>query len=232
MADGPSGDVIDRYLDYENEKHVERLRNLHEGRENAASTVALPQPMEHTPDDANDQGDEMGEGPEEEGGDGPDRAVGFANDHPGSRWTTGDVQITDVRFIDKEGTDTTTFKTNEPFTIRIMYEARKRLENPVFGLALYTQGGVHLNGPNTRFSGVEIPFIEGTGYVDYRIEELPLLSGIYDVTVAVTGAELTDVLDHQHRAYTFNVQPTTGLPERWGLLYMPANWSFHPDPSS
>jgi len=229
VADGPSGDVIDRYLDYENEKHVERLRNLHEGRENAASTVALPEPMEHTSEDANSLVEDVGADSEEDVDDGTDRTVNFALEHPGSRWTTGDVQITDVRFIDKDGTDTTTFKTNEPFTIRIKYDARKRLENPVFGLALYTQGGVHLNGPNTRFSGLEIPCLEGTGHVDYRIDELPLLSGIYDVTVALTGAELTDVLDHQHRAYSFNVQPTTGLPERWGLLYIPASWTFHPD---
>src|SRR5205814_346360 len=112
--------------------------------------------------------------------------------------------------------------TGQPLTIRIHYDARSRIERPVFGLALYTENGMHLNGPNTRFSGLDIPAIEGTGYVDYTVDELTLLAGRYDVTVAVTGPEMADILDHHHRAYSFVVQPTPGLSERWGLLYMPA----------
>ena len=159
----------------------------------------------------------------------PDEApAGPVLDQPGSRWTSGDVRITDVRFIDGDGTDTIVFRTGDPLTIRIFYDAQKRLENPVFGLALYTQGGVHLNGPNTRFAGLDIPFVDGTGYVDYHIDALPLLAGMFDVTVALTGSDITDLLDHQHRAYTFTVQPTPGQPERWGLINMPATWSFHP----
>ena len=67
--------------------------------------------------------------------------------------------------------------------------------------------------------------------MDYHIPALPLLSGRYDVTVALTGPELADLYDHQHRAYSFFVQPTPGLTERWGLLYIPSSWSFHPDES-
>ncbi len=224
VADGPAGDVIDKYLTYENERHAERLRNAHDSW-HTPTKVARPTPVEPTASQMPDTSDEPAEAEEEIE---DDRTTRFALDQPGSRWTTGDIQITDVRFVDKDGTDTTLFSTGEPLTIRIVYEARKRLDGPVFGLALYTQNGMHLNGPNTRFSGLEIPFIEGTGFVDYRIEELPLLTGRYDVTVAVTGPDLGDLLDHQHRAYTFNVQPTPGLPERWGLLYMPATWSIHP----
>jgi lipopolysaccharide transport system ATP-binding protein len=231
VADGPSGEVIDRYLAYENEKHVERLRNMQDGRI-APSSVPLPAPMEapsedeveleaEPPEELAAAGDEMSSPPEQP-----------ALDVPGSRWTTGDVQITGVRFVNGEGLETAIFQTGEPFTIRIAYEAHKRLEQPIFGVALFTQNGTQLNGPNTRFSGLEIPFIEGTGHVDYLIDELPLLAGIYDVTVAVTGKEMADLLDHQHRAYSFTVQPTPGLSERWGLMYIPASWSFHPDADS
>jgi hypothetical protein len=45
----------------------------------------------------------------------------------------------------------------------------------------------------------------------------------------MTGAEIGDVLDHQHRAYNFHVQPTPGMDERWGLLHLDAAWSFHPE---
>ncbi len=46
---------------------------------------------------------------------------------------------------------------------------------------------------------------------------------------ALTGAEIVDVLDHQHRSYGFYVQPTPGLAERWGLVNITSEWSFHPD---
>jgi lipopolysaccharide transport system ATP-binding protein len=226
VADGPSGEVIDRYLAYENEKHVERLRNLHDGR-TSASSVPLPAPLEPS---ADDQAPEDLENQDVDTVDADPSAIPPSPlDLPGSRWTTGDVQISGVRFLDGDGAESVIFETGKPLTIRIDYESRRRLEQPIFGLALYTQGGVHLNGPNTRFSGVEIPFIEGTGHIDYRIDQLPLLAGMYDVTVAVTGKEMADLLDHQHRAYTFTVQPTPGLPERWGLISIPATWSFHPD---
>ncbi|HYP40185.1 MAG TPA: ABC transporter ATP-binding protein [Chloroflexia bacterium] len=230
IADGLAGEVIDRYLAYENERHAERLRAEYGGVSPGASTeVARPAAAERVEEveagEVEDAGSDLAadgalQVAEEETG--PDLDV------VGGRWTTGDVQITGVTFLDAQGAPSPLFKTGEPLTIRISYEAKKRVERPIFGLALYTENGTNLNGPNTRFAGLEIPAIEGTGHVDYHIAELPLLAGRYDVTVAVTGAEMADILDHQHRAYTFVVQPTPGLPERWGLLYMPAEWSFHP----
>ncbi len=221
IADGPSGEVIDRYLAYENEKHAERLRADHDG---TGRGVARPDPL--TYDEVNmeqeiDEPLDQNELPPED----RSRAV---PDAPGSRWTTGEVAITDVRFIGVEGGETALFKTEEPFTLRIFYKADRRLVKPVFGVALYTENGTQINGPNTRFGGLDIPAIEGTGYVDYHVDKLPLLTGRYDVTVAVTGSEMTDIYDHQHRAYSFAVQPTPGLSERYGLVFIPSEWSFHP----
>jgi lipopolysaccharide transport system ATP-binding protein len=224
VADGPAGEVVDKYLAYENERHAERLRSQHDAAW-SGSTVARPAALEVPLEEV---ADEHLVDPSEPEPEADEESTTVTLDMPGSRWTTGDVELTGVKFLDPLGMESTLFQTGEPLTIRVSYRAGKRVEQPVFGLALYTQNGTHLNGPNTRFSGLEIPFIEGTGYVDYHIDELPLLTGTYDVTVAVTASDLTDVLDHQHRAYSFTVQPTPGLPERWGLLYMPATWTFHP----
>jgi hypothetical protein len=112
--------------------------------------------------------------------------------------------------------------------VRLSYFADRKVEDPTFGLALYSESGSHLNGPNTRFGGLRIPSVQGAGHVDYRVEELALLAGRYDVTVAVTGPDMTEIFDIQHRKYGFSVQPTPGLPERWGIIYMPATWHFHP----
>jgi hypothetical protein len=82
-------------------------------------------------------------------------------------------------------------------------------------------------GPNTRFADYEIPFIEGEGYVDYVISELPLMPGVYDLTVAATNSDMTVMYDHQHNWYHFVVQPNPDLPDRFGLVYVPGTWHAH-----
>ena len=218
IADGPAGEVIDRYLTYENARHADRVRTGSPG--DTRPHLAAPQPMEVKLEP---------EAQEEEQEKEETEPASLIPDTPGSRWTSGDIQITGVTFIDGQGAETSLFHTGQPLTIRIRYHAAKRLEKPVFGLALYTENGTHINGPNTLFSGLDIAAIDGTGSVDYRLDELPLLTGRYTVTVAFTGPDTTDIYDHQHQAYSFVVQPTPGLPERYGLFYMPATWSFHPD---
>ena len=223
IADGPAGEVIDRYLTYENAKHADRMRTGSPG--DTQGHFTAPVPMEPVAADEHDHAPGEAEVAVRSSSADSSRPVGL----PGSRWTTGEIVITDVDFVSGNGEETTLFHTDEPLTIRINYEAKRRLEGPVFGLALYTENGTHINGPNTLFSGVNIPAIEGTGHVDYHIAKLPLLTGRYSVTVALTGPDTTDIYDHQHQAYSFVVQPTPGLPERYGLLYMPATWSVHPD---
>jgi lipopolysaccharide transport system ATP-binding protein len=214
IADGPAGEVVDRYLAYENEKHTERLKAEQESRPaNMPSAPSRPEPMDSVEDD-----EEML--PHSEASDAVQEPAVTAR---------ADVKITGISFLDGGGAPSQVFRSNEPLTIRLHFEARDRVEDPIFGIAIYTEGGTHVNGPNTRFAGLSIPAIEGTGHVDYHIDRLPLLAGRYFVTVAVTGSEMTDILDHQYRAASFVVQPTPEVAERMGLLLIPARWSFHLD---
>jgi lipopolysaccharide transport system ATP-binding protein len=224
IADGPAGEVIDRYLTYENAKHADRLRTGSPGDTQPHTAAPMPMPSVAA-DEAPEEHEDHENGSAEQVKSESENIKGL----PGSRWTTGEILISGVDFVDGEGESTTLFQTGQPLTIRIKYEAKRRLENPVFGLALYTENGTHINGPNTLFSGIEIPFIDGIGYVDYRVDELPFLTGRYSVTVALTGPDTTDIYDLQHQAYSFVVQPTPGLSERYGLLYIPATWSLHAD---
>jgi lipopolysaccharide transport system ATP-binding protein len=218
IADGPAGQVVDQYLTYENEKHAERLKAGHESRPpNVITAASRPQPMTAPlPDE--DEEDVLPATHE--------RSLRASRTVP---LETADVKITGVTFLDATGEPSHIFYTNQPLTIRLHFNAKTRVEDPVFGVALYTENGTHINGPNTRFSGLVIPAIEGTGYADYHIEQLPLMAGRYYVTVAVTGREFTNILDHQHRASSFVVQPTPQVAERAGLVLIPAEWSFHLD---
>ncbi|HEX8599811.1 MAG TPA: ABC transporter ATP-binding protein [Chloroflexia bacterium] len=216
IADGPAGSVVDRYLAYENEKHTERLKAEQDNRPvNMPAAPTVPEAMETVEDDEEMLPQEAATEPSQAG--------------PPPHAPRADVKITGITFVDGSGASSQVFRTDEPLTIRLHFHAHDRVEDPIFGVAIYTEGGTHVNGPNTRFAGLPIPAIEGTGHVDYHIERLPLLAGRYFVTVAVTGSEMTDILDHQFHAGSFVVQPTPSVAERMGLVLIPAQWSVHPD---
>jgi lipopolysaccharide transport system ATP-binding protein len=197
-ADGQAGAVIDQYLDFANRRHRDRLEAEFAAPDAAPATAP---PTEGEP--------------------------GAAGDRPASRWGSGEVRITDAQFLDGNGVPAKVFQTGDRLTIRLYYHAPGRVWYPVFGIALYTGNGVHVLGPNTRFADYEIPFIEGEGYLDYTIPELPLMAGVYDLTVAATNSDMTVMYDHQHNWYHFVVQPNPDLPDRFGLVYVPGTWHAH-----
>lgn len=142
---------------------------------------------------------------------------------PNRRWGTFEVEITRVEFLDRDGNPCWFFATGDPLTIRLHYRAHRRIERPVFGVGLHQGESVHITGPNTRFAGLEIEFIEGDGVVEYRVRELNLTRGVYLVSVAVSDHSLTHLYDYHDRLYRFEVRSRPGL-EAFGPVYLPAEW--------
>ena len=144
------------------------------------------------------------------------------------RWGTREVEISSVRFLNQDGQETDTFHHRDPLTIEIAYMAHKPIEDPEFGLAIYRQDGVHVNGPNTKSGGLDIGVLHGPGIIRYHIAELPLLPARYHVTVAVHDSRLPVAYDHHEQAYSFRV--VSGDPqELHGLLTIPAQWEWAPE---
>jgi len=141
----------------------------------------------------------------------------------GRRWGSGEAIITRVEF--RDGTDHLhrVFRTGDAFVARIYYRAFQPVHNPAFGVAIYREDGSHVNGPNTVQSGYEIDVLDGEGTVDYTIDSLPLLSGHYEFTAAIYDYHSVHPYDHQHRAYTFEVQAGT-VAEKEGLVHIPCRW--------
>lgn len=146
----------------------------------------------------------------------------------GSRWGSGEVVITKVEFLDGDGHIQRVFQTGGTFVARIHYRAHQLIRMPTFGVAIYREDGTHVNGPNTVQSGYEILVIDGDGTVDYAIESLPLLPGSYEFTAAIYDYHSVHPYDHQHRAYTFEVQPGSMI-EKEGLVYIPCRWEHRRD---
>ena len=115
------------------------------------------------------------------------------------RWGTGKIRITNVELVDGDGQKRTVFHSGAPLIVRLHYETREPIEDPVFGLAIYHQDGTHLSGPNTRFGGLHIPRLDGVGIISYNIPSLPLLQGDYRLSVAVVNSTDTETYDFHDR---------------------------------
>ncbi len=141
------------------------------------------------------------------------------------RWGTGDARILSVSLVDAHGKERRVFRVGETWVARIRYRTTGRIENPVFGLAIHRNDGVHICGPNTAFSGLEIPLIDGEGDILYRVDSLPLLEGTYVVSVAIHNQADTVMYDYHDRLYTFRVRQVA-RGERYGLVSVRGEWEW------
>ncbi len=147
------------------------------------------------------------------------------------RWGTGRVRIAQVEICDGAGRPSSVFRTGDTLLVRMRYETDERVDTPVFGVGLNHQNGTHISGPNTRFAAVDIPFIEGSGIVTYRVDDLPLMEGSYVMSVAATDAADSETYDYHDRLYSFQVFRGDSR-ERYGLVTLRGGWSLDGGPDS
>ena len=141
------------------------------------------------------------------------------------QWGTKEIEITGIRLLNGKQEEREEFLTGDPLTIEISYTAHKPIDNPEFGLAIYRQDGVQINGPNTQFANFPLGCLEGSGVVCYHIPRLPLLPARYTISAAVHHNRLPITYDHHERAYEFQVG-SGGTREIFGVVAIPANWSW------
>ncbi len=139
------------------------------------------------------------------------------------RWGSREITIAAVAVEDGAGRPLTSLRTGEGLTVALHYEAARRVVDPVFGLAVYRDDGVHLTGPNTRMNAFPIAEVEGAGTVRYHVPRVPLLPGRYLVSASVYDHDLAEAYDHRERVATFSVIEG-GTLERFGLITLDGAW--------
>ncbi len=143
------------------------------------------------------------------------------------RWGTREAEIIDARFLDTHGRDRLLLTTGEPCSIIVHYRAHRRIEEPMFGLAIHRSDGLHITGPNTVFADYDIACIEGEGQVRYEVDALPLLPGTYYLTASICDHDGEHAYDYHSLMYRFRVQPGD-VQERYGTVHIPGHWEHVP----
>jgi ABC-type polysaccharide/polyol phosphate transport system ATPase subunit len=142
-----------------------------------------------------------------------------------NRWGSGEIEITGVRFLDAGGAEQSQFRTGDEMSVEIAYLAHEPIPKPEFGLAIFRQDGLQVNGPNSQLAGLETGTVNGKGVVRYHIKYLPLLPALYQVTAAIHNTQVTHAYDYHELAYPFRVV-TGGTNETDGLVVLSADWSW------
>jgi len=144
------------------------------------------------------------------------------------RWGSGQARVVSVAFLGSDGRERNVFHVGESWAVRLRYQAPERVDEPVFGIAVHRMDGVHVCGPNTAFSGLRIPFIEGEGEIVYRVDALPLMEGSYMLSVGLHNQADTAMYDYHDRLHAFRVRQV-GTGERYGLVTMKGTWEWKAD---
>ena len=140
-----------------------------------------------------------------------------------NRWGTRRGEITGVELLDDEGEPRHTYKTRDKMKIRISYDAKEPLEEPVIGLAIVRGDGVLCFGTNTTDTGRTPDVLKrGQGELWYEFRDLNLLPGDYYLSVSFHNLDQSETFDYLDRQYRFKV--LEGPEVETGLVHMSHAW--------
>jgi len=135
-----------------------------------------------------------------------------------------DFSSSPLRLTDLQILNARPIKTGDDLQLRIHFQAKTKIENPVFGLAIHRDDGTHVTGPNTKTSGFDIPFLPaGQGYIDCRFPGISLLAGQYHLSISAFDYACAHAFDYLDKRFSFLVEPNRD--NQYGLVDLSANWS-------
>ncbi|RMF42329.1 MAG: ABC transporter ATP-binding protein, partial [Anaerolineae bacterium] len=143
------------------------------------------------------------------------------------RWGNRKAEIVDVRIENTANEEQHIFQTGDELRLRIRYHAHEPIDDAVFGMAIHNNKGIHITGPNTQVAGLDVPALQGEGEILFRVPALPLLDGLYHISVAIVNEQDTDIYDYHNRLYDFRID-NAGNPsaEKYGLVTLGGEWEF------
>ena len=143
-------------------------------------------------------------------GDGPLRAT-----DPTTRFT---IQLDDETPLIVDETPILAFS---PDGRTIAYQAKERIENPVFGFSVASAEGRTVFGSNTQIEEFPLPVVEGPGALELGMSPLPFMRGKFFFSFSIHSG---DHLENYHRlenTHSISVTPATN---EEGFVKLPLTW--------
>lgn len=142
------------------------------------------------------------------------------------RTGTGEAVLTKVELMDADRKPTTEVQTGQTCFFRLYYEAKQRIERPLFVLSVDTINGVHVWSHCSRDGGATPEFIEGSGYVEVEVPRLNVQAGAFDLHASINDHTWTHRYDRWRFCLRFDVlsrphHDTSGIVDLGALWSLP-----------
>lgn len=141
----------------------------------------------------------------------------------GSRWGSGEIQITRVELLDADGRSVDHPRTLDPLTIRVHVVAHAPIQDTVLVSRIDQLGGHTVWQSSSRRNGVSIGRIDRSAVIEIKFETLSLLEGTYELTLAITNQTEIQPYDWWERRIRFVVHQYANSDQ--GVVHMPTVWS-------
>lgn len=140
----------------------------------------------------------------------------------GQRWGSGEVQINAVQLLDGQSHPLAVPHSMEPMTIGIELDAKVPVQDAVVSVRIDTLAGHPLWSCSTRRIGLPLGTLIGNARVGVAIPALPLLEGVYDLSVAITDQTEMHPYDHWEKMVRFEVRQFSVFDS--GSVHIDATW--------
>lgn len=122
-----------------------------------------------------------------------------------SHFSTKKVEIENLVLLDKEGKPCNVYCPGDALALKVQYRVNDDGVGLITaGIAIYDEDGNHLFGDTSAWS--EVYYDRSRREYTVKIESLPLLSGRYAITTAVSNQNLHEQYDWAHKKVVFTVE--------------------------
>ena len=143
----------------------------------------------------------------------------LASAAPMTRTGSGEIRVTEVEVLDEAGSLALVVRAGQPCTFRLRYQAQVALDDLTFGLGFVHESRAVVSSPTSARTG-PCSVASGDGYVDFRVPELFLQAGSYEISTTI--ADRGHVYDHTANELVLRVRGQRD--DEPGLTWMPGEW--------
>ena len=118
---------------------------------------------------------------------------------------TFEVRITRVRMDYPLADEREYLVPGDPLRITVGYAAIRRIDDVVFSLNIINGDGLLIYGVNTDQLLGGLAYVEGEGTLQFDFARVPLLDGIYTVSIGIHSHDVATIYDHHSAGHTFQV---------------------------
>lgn len=140
----------------------------------------------------------------------------------GQQWGSGEVTFESITFLDDLQQPTNTLRTGASATVRVSMRSSVSLENSLLTLRISDMNNDNVWMSNSNQNDTPLPVEPGSITVDVGLADLPLLDGVYELSLAIGNMSGSHEYDHWEKRLKFNVHQKRTVES--GIVSIDSTW--------